>query len=167
MRSRPRRQQEDVSPVNATPLIDVVLCMIVFFLLVGRLAQTQRIPMRLPESASGSPDMPRDSFVINVVPEGGSPASPTGAGVRILVNDQVVGLDAVAPALAAHLVTHPAVTVQIRAPRDVAYGVVEPILEACASVGVADVRLATDRSGAGAAPVGGSGGSSGGGGGGR
>lgn len=140
MRARPLRQHEGVSPVNATPLIDVVLCMIVFFLLVGRLAQTQRIPMRLPESASGSADMPRDSFVINLVPGEGP-----GGAAKILVNDLVVGIEGVAPALSARLNDNPGVTVQIRAPRDIAYGQVEPILEACASAGVTDVRLATDR----------------------
>ncbi len=145
MRLRPRRQHDEVSPVNATPLIDVVLCMIVFFLLVGRLAQTQRIPMRLPESASGSADMPRDSFVINLVPGEGA-----GGGVKILVNDAVIGIEGVGPALSARLNDNPGVTVQIRAPRDIAYGEVEPILEACASAGVSDVRLATDRTPGGA-----------------
>ena len=43
MRRRSLMPEETVAPVNATPLIDVVLCMIVFFLIVGRLAESQSI----------------------------------------------------------------------------------------------------------------------------
>lgn len=150
MRHRRRPEPEATSPVNATPLIDVVLCMIVFFLLVGRLAQSQRTPMRLPESAAGSADMPRNSFVINLMP-GDDPSGPP----RALVNDAPTPIDGVGPALAARLRTDPTVTVQVRAPRDMAYGLIEPVLEACAAAGVADVRLATER--ADGAPTGGAG----------
>lgn len=131
--------EETVVPVNMTPLIDVVLCMIVFFLIVGRLAEAQRQPMALPESAAGRADMPSDSFVINIVPLGAS------GGARVLVDDDEVGYEGVGPALRARLAREPNVTVQIRAPRDIAFGLIEPALDACAEAGVRDVRLATRR----------------------
>lgn len=130
---------EPVAAVNATPLIDVVLCMIVFFLIVGKLAATQRTPMQLPESVSGAPDMPPDSFVINILPA-------VGPGpVMLMVDNQEVTTDRIGPLLAARLARNPRVTVQIRAPRSTPYGVIEPAIEACAAAGVRDVRLATER----------------------
>ncbi len=147
MRRRSFLPEETVAPVNATPLIDVVLCMIVFFLIVGRLAESQRTPMRLPESASGMPDMPPDSFVINIVPGATPGAEPT-----LVVNDAQVHFDEIEALLKARLETHPNVVVQVRAPRDAPYGLVEPALEACARAGAPEVRLATERIGAGAAP---------------
>jgi len=135
--------EDTVAPVNMTPLIDVVLCMIVFFLIVGRLAETQRSPMELPESISGRADMPQDSFVINIDP-GGRDGDP-GAGPIVMVDDEIVGYAAVTSLLRARLSREPNVVVQIRAPRDAPFGLVEPALDACAEAGVRDVRLATRR----------------------
>lgn len=126
--------------VNATPLIDVVLCMIIFFLIVGRLAETQRAPMILPESVAGAPDMPPDSLVINLLD---SPADD--APISLLLDDRAAAIDDVEPALRDRLARQPNVVVQLRAPRDTPYSRIEPILEACSRAGVADVRLATER----------------------
>lgn len=134
--------EESVAPVNATPLIDVVLCMIVFFLIVGRLAETQRTPMRLPESASGTAEMPPDSFVVNIIPAA-HPADPA----QVIVNDLDVGFEGIEAALRERLERQPNVVVQVRAPRDAAYALIEPALEACARAGAPEVRLATERVG--------------------
>ncbi|MBL0920674.1 MAG: biopolymer transporter ExbD [Phycisphaerales bacterium] len=135
--------EDSVAPVNATPLIDVVLCMIVFFLIVGRLAETQRTPMRLPESSVGSAQMPPDSFVVNIIPGEG------GVGAQVIVNNADVGFEGIEPALRERLERQPNVVVQIRAPRDAPYGLIEPALEACAKAGAPEFRLATERAGGG------------------
>ena len=137
MRPRAFHRSEPASAaVNATPLIDVVLCMIVFFLLVGRLAETQRTPMDLPESAAGLAERHAESFVINLLRE------PDG-GVSVVVNEDPVTLDRVGPMLEEKRRAYPGVVVTIRAPRDLPYGMLEPALRAAAAAGVSDVRLAT------------------------
>lgn len=148
MRRRSFMPEESTAPVNATPLIDVVLCMIVFFLIVGRLAETQRTPMRLPVSAVGTAQMPPDSFVVNIIP-GESVSAPA----QIIVNNEDVGYEGIEPALRERLERQPNVVVQVRAPRDAPYGMIEPALEACSKAGAAEVNLATER--AGSEPAGG------------
>lgn len=133
---------EPATAVNATPLIDVVLCMIVFFLIVGKLAATRRTPMNLPDSASGAPEMPPDSFVINIVP------SDAGRPPSVVIEAETTDLAGITPLLQSRLARNPRVTVQIRAPRDAAYSAIEPAIEAAAAAGVRDVRLATDRAAA-------------------
>lgn len=130
---------EPATAVNATPLIDVVLCMIVFFLIVGKLAATRRTPMDLPRSATGAPEMPPDSFVINIVP------SDAGRPPSVVIESETTDLAGITPMLQARLARNPRVTVQIRAPRNAAYSAIEPAIEAAAAAGVRDVRLATDR----------------------
>lgn len=137
--------ESNIGAVNATPLIDVVLCMIVFFLIVGRLAETQRAPMQLPQSVSGEQETPPNSLVINIVPGEGP-----GSATRVIVDDDEVGYEGIEPALRARLARQPNVVVQIRAPRGSTYGLVEPALEACGRAGVPDVRLATERAEGGA-----------------
>lgn len=132
-----RSTHSGAEPVNATPLIDVVLCMIIFFLIVGNLAEGQRAAVELPESASGQEDTAPESFVINLVEddEGGEP--------RVMANADEVGMEGIAPALREAIARNASVDVQLRAPRDMGYGWIERVLELCAQAGVRDVKLAT------------------------
>ena len=52
--------------VNATPLIDVVMCLIIFFLLVGKLASDRGAAVRLPESARGHEEQAATILVVTV-----------------------------------------------------------------------------------------------------
>ena len=132
---------EPSGAVNATPLIDVVLCMIVFFLIVGKLASTRRAVMDLPESASGVADRPPEAFVINILP----PADAASLSPRFFIDERETDIAEIPEILRARLERSPGLTVQVRAPRSAAYGMIEPAIEAAAAAGVRDVRLATDR----------------------
>ncbi len=133
-----QRKTETSAAVNATPLIDVVLCMIVFFLIVGQLAESQRIVMDLPEARTGESERPQDSFVINLVREG-------GIEPRIVVDGQDVDLEQMERDLRARAERTPDISVEVRAPGDAPYRWIERAMDACARAGVADVRLAAAR----------------------
>lgn len=137
MRWRRLREYEGEQGVNATPLIDVVMCLIVFFLMVGRLAERQRVEVRLPESALGAEERASERFVINVVGD--------GEVARFVVEDRELSAEEVAGALKARLDAGADVSVQIRADRGMAYGLIEPAMEACVEAGVKNVRLATEK----------------------
>ena len=53
MRLRHRVHSGSFGKINVTPMIDVVMCLIVFYLIVGRLAADQRSGMRLPRHGRG------------------------------------------------------------------------------------------------------------------
>lgn len=154
--------------INVTPLIDVVMVMIIFFLIVGKLAADQRADVDLPAGSALDGSAQARPLIVNV--------TETGA---IVVLGEVVtedGLDArlrdgVARARRERVVSGSgadtadgALHVQIRADRGLAYGRVQPVVRACARAGVERVTFVTEGVGGGAGVgVGGGGGEGGGG----
>lgn len=64
--------------INVTPLIDVVMCLIIFFLIVGKLAHEQGARVNLPATGLGTTDNDRKAVIITVAPVNASekPSSP-------------------------------------------------------------------------------------------
>jgi biopolymer transport protein ExbD len=137
MRRRLLNAPHPFGDVNVTPLIDVVMCMIIFFLIVGKLVADQRAQLRLPETRSGSARAAQDVLVINVL------ASPEGEA-RVVVDNAPVETRAVADLVRARLADKPKTVVQLRASRELAYGAVRPIIDACRDAGVPSLRLAAE-----------------------
>jgi biopolymer transport protein ExbD len=129
---------------NMTPMIDVVFQLIIFFLVSSHLArQETQLEVDLPDAASGESaesDQTR-RIVVNVLPE----AQPDR---RIQVGGEVMDGDRLA-----QLILHESQTasgeleVRIRSDRRMPYGVIEPILLACARAGVWNVTFAVRESG--------------------
>lgn len=146
-RRTPIQQEQTVNAVNATPLIDVVLCMVIFFLMVGQLAEGQRLVLDLPEARMGETESPRESFVINLVPA--TEGAPIGERdePRVVVSGETIGFERIAPMLREKASRVPDIAVEIRAPGAAPYRWVERAMDACAEAGVRDVRLAAARAG--------------------
>ena len=124
----------DIGRINVTPLIDVVMCLIVFFLLVGQLALDRR----------GS-DPGRRTLV-------GGRAEPPGPVVVSVLDGGLVLLDGVGrpvesleTALAGRLAREPGLRLRVRAGRDRDFAEVRPVLAAAGEAGIATLELATER----------------------
>lgn len=117
--------------VNVTPLIDVMMCLIVFFLVVGRLASRERPEVELPASRVGVEGERPEAIVLSIGADG---------RVRLEGADAPGGLlrERVARAIAAR----PGVPIEIRADRGLVYAAVSEAIEACRVGGAASVRLA-------------------------
>src|SRR5262245_26062452 len=76
MRLRSFHPAHPFRKINVTAMIDVVMCLIVFYLIVGKLAADQRSAMRLPASATGADDKTQDVLVVNVMPGPAGAAGP-------------------------------------------------------------------------------------------
>lgn len=137
MRRRVLHAPHPFGDVNVTPLIDVVMCMIVFFLIVGKLVADQRAQLRLPETRSGSARAAQDVLVINVLANGGGEA-------RVVVDNAPVEMWMLADLVRTRLADKPTTVVQLRASRELAYGAVRPIIDACRDAGVPGLRLAAE-----------------------
>lgn len=124
--------------INVTPMIDVVMCLIVFYLIVGKLAADQRSSMRLPASASGVEDKPQDQLIINVMPG-------PGAEPRIVIDTAEIPPSQLAAAVRDRVSAKPGVVVELRGSRELAYGAVAGVIRACKDAGVGSVRLAAER----------------------
>ncbi len=127
--------------INATPLIDVVMCLIVFYLMVGTLAGEKLAAVDLPEARIGQPDEKAQALVINIplddsdgaiVVEGRSVSErELEASVRMWLATPAEGSDAPGP-------------IEVRAGRRVPFGRVAPALRACERAGARGVQLVAE-----------------------
>jgi biopolymer transport protein ExbD len=153
MRFRPRHSHGSATEaVNATPLIDVVMCLIIFFLIVGQFAADRGLRVNLPRAGSGRDESSPAVMVITVAPAamaaaaGQAPTAWAEMGVSVQVDGRAVeSPTALENAVRAQLLSVATTGFQVRADRDLSYGAVEPVLRAIGRGGAVAVRLATER----------------------
>ncbi|HYE63734.1 MAG TPA: biopolymer transporter ExbD [Phycisphaerales bacterium] len=146
MRLRTFHPHQPAAKINVTPLIDVVMVLIIFYLIVGKLAADKRSRVDLPESRIGATSEEQKPVVITVTAEGASGSLDLTS--RILLDGVEVPRDALADALRARVGDKAATTtVQVRADRRLSYGAVEPVVKACRAAGLTAVWLVTEKSG--------------------
>lgn len=143
MRKRRFFSTHDIGKVNVTPMIDVVMCLIIFYLLVGRLAMSSRVD-NLPSSGSGSTSNSASAVVVDVVETGQAGREPV-ISVDGVAGD-LAGLEAVLTARGGGTPGQAAGTeVQIRASKDLPYAKLAPVLAVCRRAGLTSVRLVAER----------------------
>lgn len=128
---------------NVTPMIDVMMCLIIFFLLVGRLVAEQRSEMLLPPAVSGTDEKIAENFFINITPTRNERTGERTDRVSITVENQPVDADRLA-LLRDRLSNVPDTVVHLRAERTLPFATISPIIDTCRDVGVGSVRLATE-----------------------
>ena len=136
MRRRASNNLHSLGRVNVTPMIDVIMCLIVFYLIVGKLVADQRSDVRLPPARSGTRDAAQDLFVVNVLPGEGS--------ARIVVDRREIEPRWLGGVLRERLSEKPGSIIQVRASRELRYADLRPVLDACREAGVEGVRLSAE-----------------------
>lgn len=123
------------SRVNVTPMIDVVMVLIVFYLLVGQLATDRRARIALPSSMTGVEETQRtDPIIIGV----------TMNGSRSLNGDEIE-LDRLEAQVSGMLSRAPGTPVRVRADRDTPHRYVRPVFNVLREMGVGKVELVTEQ----------------------
>ena len=135
MRRRTLHPPHPFGKINVTPMIDVVMCLIVFYLIVGKLAADQRSNLRLPVSATGLEDKAQDVLIINIKPE------------RIVIDAAEVAAEEIEGIVRQRAALKPGLVVELRGARELSYGSIAAVVRACKSAGVESVRLATEKAG--------------------
>jgi biopolymer transport protein ExbD len=129
--------------INVTPLIDVIMCLIIFFLLCGKFARDEvSQKVKLPQAQLGQQVTDQQGrLVINVVP------AEAGAPPEIIVRARPLRAEELAGFLARERMANPELKVIIRADKDVMYNYVSPVLMACAQANIKSVDYATRNNG--------------------
>jgi biopolymer transport protein ExbD len=145
MRPRTLQHRPDASmKLNVTPLIDVVMVLIVFFLIVGKLAADRSAFVKLPMTSAGDPSVVRGVTVALLPPREGPAGVP-----EILVEGQPVPLEQLGEALKLRLPElaggQQQTPVFLRADRSLPYGMVRPVIAACRNAGITSLRLVSGR----------------------
>jgi biopolymer transport protein ExbD len=150
VRHRRLHRSRRFSEINVTPLIDVVMCLIIFYLMVGKLAGDRRTRVDLPETKVGA-EADTTVLIVNIVPVTG--AGWPGSGAQVVIERAVIeSADALERRVRDRLGSHPGTVVQVRAEKDLAWEMVAPVLRSCTRAGAVNVRLATERVAKGGGP---------------
>jgi biopolymer transport protein ExbD len=139
--------------VNVTPLIDVVMCLIIFFMLVAKIGITTGAePMDLPETILGQKieDL-GNTLTLNVHRGAGNQPLVTYLPKDERANREIplarnVGGKVHHPlleVLKAARRNNPRFKVIIRAQKDLGYELIEPILQTCAAADLNNINFAT------------------------
>ena len=132
--------------INATPLIDVVMCLIIFFLVVGKLVTDRESLVKLPQTRVGETTKSLESFEVNVIDAASAGDHWLAArGQVFIAGERVQDATALEQSLREHFSRHPKSTVEVRADRDLPYNAIEPVLRACRRAGGSSIRLATEK----------------------
>lgn len=79
------RQKKNTIELNLTPMIDVVLLLLIFFMVSTTFTKETRLSLELPEAATGEPLSGNDNTLEIVI----SPVGHFGINGQMLVNDEV------------------------------------------------------------------------------
>ncbi|RMF85372.1 MAG: biopolymer transporter ExbD [Planctomycetota bacterium] len=142
-------------PINATvnlaPMVDVMMCLIIFFLLGSRLVAEQYRRIDLAHAASAR-EIERDRLgarvVVNIRPAADDPLVAeyvvhawNGERIAEIVFDEAGVADFLRQRAAQLRETVGEARCVVRADREVPYGRVETVLRACGSAGISNVYL--------------------------
>lgn len=141
MRLRTLKRPGGAAHVNVTPLIDVVMCLIIFYLMVGHLAAGRSSNVNLPTSTTGRPPDKAAPIVINVAVDDRTNETVLLIGTERVLESQLTKILKEMSEIA------PESEVQIRADRSLNYGKVAPILTACRDAGLVSVKLVAAKGG--------------------
>lgn len=155
MRRRVTRPPTAVSKINVTPLIDVVMCLIIFYLLVGRLSTAHQVK-DLPRVSEGSTGQSQDVAIVEIRGAGAPGSEPIVAldGAIVSMRDLQAALSNRAAQSALPnpgqgpvpgTPAAPNLEVELRASRLLPYADLAPVLKACRQAGLTSVKLVAER----------------------
>ncbi len=136
----PEDETDEMSEINVTPFIDVMLVLLIVFMIAAPLS-TVDVPVNLPGSAAPAQDRPDEPLWLSlgadrVLSLGNAPVPEGGLGAAL---DAMTGSDRTA-------------TVFLRADRDIPYGELMGVLDGLRAAGYLKVALVGLEGAAGAPP---------------
>jgi len=121
--------------INVTPMIDVVMVLIVFYLLVGQLALDRKASIRIPGSTSGLEEQQTlDPIIVGITSEG-----------IVSINGVTLDQSLFIPEIENMHARSPGTPIRLRADRDAPFGVIRPIMHAMRDANIPRVELVTEQ----------------------
>ena len=128
-----RHQADELPHINMTPMVDVVLCLLVFFMAATRLYDwdESQFVVKVPEVSEAAPltSSPQDISLAIVSPG------------KVAMGDKTMDLDALTIALTDARASYPDQGVLIRGEATLSYQDVADVLASCEAAGIRNVRL--------------------------
>lgn len=128
-----RHQAEEVPHINMTPMVDVVLCLLIFFMAATRLYDwdEDQLTVRVPEVADAAPLTSAPEDLTLAIAEPG----------RVVVGGKTYDLPALTALLTEARARYPDQGVLVRGEAALSYQHVADVLASCEAAGIRNVRL--------------------------
>lgn len=126
-----QQQEDSISQINITPLVDVMLVLLVIFMVTAPILQ-QGVAVDLPQVAAGPVDGQDTSMVISVAKDG-----------SIHLDNRVIRIGELQEKLADLLQKQAEQTVYLRADKGVQYGKVVEVMAILRNAGVKKLGMMT------------------------
>lgn len=149
-----RRYQPRPIDVNLTPMIDVTFLLIIFFMLVSQITQSEVDPIHVPRPTDSQAREMKytNKLIITLVHDGEGGVRRYKVGSRLATDmEQVRAIAEESHRLAE--AEGERLDVIVRADRDIRYRHVRPLLETLAKSGLENVNLAAETTNHGLAPA--------------
>jgi biopolymer transport protein ExbD len=127
--------QEAMSEINVTPLVDVMLVLVIILLVTAPLL-TQSVNVNLPKTAATTPDVKDQPLQLGI-------GLSAGQGVITLDKRAIADLTELEKVLAAEHVRNPDITLHLYADKDVNYGKVAEVMAAAQHAGITKLAFVT------------------------
>ncbi|AOR61114.1 biopolymer transporter ExbD [Pectobacterium parmentieri] len=128
------RNDDDVmSEMNITPLVDVMLVLLVVFIVTAPML-TNAIPIQLPKTAAVAPADRADPIVISI-----------DAEQRVFINKENLAREQLVPRLQQAKASNTDLVVQVQADKEANYGAVAALLADVEQAGITRLSLLTQK----------------------
>ena len=124
-----------LSDINVTPLVDVMLVLLIIFMVTAPLIQ-QGVKIDLPKTKAAQMDDKKHNLVLMIDKDS-----------QIFIDDEKVASDELEDKLKANKKVQDNEEVDIKADRNLAYGVVVDVMAKAQSAGVTNIGMVTDPGG--------------------
>jgi len=125
------RSATQISQINVTPLVDVMLVLLVIFMVTAPIIQ-QGIQVNLPQAQAGAIASDEAPLVVSIAPDG-----------RVYLNDNVISLSDLGKKLRAVRQINNDKEVYLRADQNVRYGAVMKTVEEIKQAGIVKLGMVT------------------------
>ena len=128
-----RRQADDLPQINMTPMVDVVLCLLIFFMAATRLYDwdDNEFTVRVPEVAEAGPLVAKPDDLVLTIKQPG----------QVAIGETVHDLESLTRALVEARGHFPDQGVLIRGDATLPYQDLADVLSCCDAAGIRNVRL--------------------------
>ena len=132
--------------INVTPLIDIVMCLIIFFMVCGKLAKNEFEGGLLIPKAGMAQELgeQKGRLVINVLPDPAVDARNVLARPLLMIRGNQVSYEDLTKVLRAAKSESPDLRLLVRADRGLIYSHISPVLVSCAQADIKSIHFATE-----------------------
>ena len=127
-----QRDQDNISQINVTPLVDVMLVLLVIFMVTAPILQ-QGVNVDLPQVAAGPLEGTDEQLVVVITRDG-----------KVQLNDTPLKVDELGQKLTAIVRLQPDRALYLRADKNVPYGKVVEVMAAVRNAGVRKLGMVTE-----------------------